>query len=248
MAKKYNKVPAERWDDPRWIWEEQISGRQNFESCEFMGTLNDLQSDKNWRSVFDPVKDTKGMREFLDRLQAHFDLCNPANNPDGSYSVYQHPSRTSVDGIIDKKAMVEIARRHLHTIIAAFELSDEPEDAKKLSQIPIVWNDDASDYFQLEFREQRDKRDGRPLGLSLGEAWEFEIWKEEYFQNSGSVLGNDLDEAVYSLANDFGLQRYLMQSFQIHNLDVDALYELEWINNCVFYFDETSCYVAQRPI
>jgi len=187
------------------------------------------------------------MTEFLDRLQAHFDLCSFSNNTDGSFNLYQHPMRTKRNGKTDKKAMVELTRRILNTAIAGFELSDEPALAQKLNQVPVLWSDHATHHFQLAFREQQENRNGYPLGISLGEAWEFEIWNEEHFLNSGSVLGNALDEAVYSLANDPALQRYLLQSFQVHDLDVNAQYELEWINNCIFYFDEKNCYVTLRP-
>jgi len=247
MSESYDTIPKDRWGDARWIWEQQISGRKNFDSFSFMGTLNDLQGDPNWRSIFDPVKNTEGMTEFLDRLQGHFDLCSAPNNADGSFTVYQHPTRTKRNRKINKKAMIELTRRIINTAIAGFKLSDEPDDAQKLSQIPVIWSDDSSHHFQLTFSKQQENRNGLPLGLSLGEAWEFEIWNEEYFLKSGSVLGNDLDEAVYSLANDPALERYLLQSFQVHDLDVDAQYELEWINNCIFYFDETTCYVTQRP-
>lgn len=238
MPENYDTVPKDRWSDARWIWEQQISGQNNFDSCSFMGTLNDLQTDPNWQSIFDPVKNTKGMTEFLDRLQAHFDLCSSSNNADGSINLYQHPTRTKRNGKTDKKAMVELTRRILNTAIAGFELSDEPALAQKLDQVPVLWSDDATQHFQLAFREQQENRNGYPLGISLGEAWEFEIWNEEHFLKSGSVLGNALDEAVYSLANDPALQRYLLQSFQVHDLDVNAQYELEWVNNCIFYFDE----------
>lgn len=247
MLENYDTVPKDRWGDARWIWEQQISGQKNFDSCSFMGTLNDLQSDPNWRSIFDLVKNTKGMTEFLDRLQAHFDLCSPSNSADGSFYLYQHSTRTKRNGKINKRAMVELTRRVVNTAIAGFELSEDSDQAIKLSQIPVIWSDDPSQHFQLAFREQQENRNGHPVGISIGEAWEFEIWNEEHFLKSGSVLGNALDEAVYSLANDPALQRYLLQSFQVHNLDVDAQYELEWVNNCILYFDAKTCYVTQRP-
>lgn len=245
MSRGYDKIPRERWDDPRWIWEMQISGQKHFDSCEFMGTLNDLQYDPEWRTVFDPIKNATGMPEFLERLQSHYNLANPGSNDDGTFHVYQHPSRTNSKGEVSPDQMVALAKRHILTLTEAHKRSGFEEDANRLAGFPISWQSAPCSYHQLEWREQLYARDGRPAGFYHFTAWEFSFGA--YKAGVPEIVG-DLEEAIYSMANDYALQRYLMQSFMDYELDVNAQYELEWVNNCVFHFDESNCYVTSAKV
>jgi len=242
MVKKHNTVPFDFFDDPKKIWQAQISGEKNFDEYSFMGALNDLQGEPDWRDVFDPVKDDVGMLAFLDRLQGHFDLCKPPMSADGRQFIYMHPSRTNSENGPDKAKMIDLTRRHMETMVKAFEANGQPENAGKLREINVKWAEPEY-YISLEFDEKRALWDGKPLGFYLSEAWDF-TW---YLDGTPDIRGC-IYEAVYSLANDFALTRYLMQSFMDHGLDVDAQYELGWVHKGAFYFDETTCYVtlAQR--
>jgi len=75
MKRKYDTLPYE-WTtgDPKRIWQAQICGEKNFEACSFMGALNDLQADLNWRDAFKGLEKCTGMAEFMDRLQGHFEI------------------------------------------------------------------------------------------------------------------------------------------------------------------------------
>ena len=238
MSENYDDIPEEFWGDPKRIWQAQISGEKNFDDYSFMGALNDLQGDPDWRSVFDPIKDETGMQAFLDRLQWHYDLCKSPLNEDGSQFLYMHPNRTFSKNQPDKAKMVELVQRHMRTMVKAFTANGQPENADKLRGIDVSWAEPEY-YNSLEFDEQRALWDGKPLGFYLSEAWDF-TW---YLDGAPEIRGC-LYEAVYSLANDFALTRYLMQSFMDHGLDVDAQYELIWLHKGVFYFDETACYVT----
>ena len=128
----------------------------------------------------------------------------------------------------------------MQTMAKAFEANGQPENADKLRGINMEWVEPEY-YISLEFDEKRALWDGKPLGFYLSEAWDF-TW---YLDGAPDIRGC-LYEAVYSLANDFALTRYLMQSFMDHGLDVDAQYELEWVHKGAFYFDETTCYVTRE--
>ena len=184
MGIKYDKLPYEwTYGDPKRIWQAQISGEKNFEKCSFMGALNDLQVDTSWKEAFSGLEECTGMKEFIYRLQGHFDLCNPPNNPDGSFNVYHHPSRTKNDSNIDKEQMLSLGKRHINTFAEAYIRNDETEWAEKLLSIPIQWKDDAENFFVLEWREQLDARDGRPAGFHLWESWDFEFNEKGYWDN-----------------------------------------------------------------
>jgi len=238
MSEKFDDVPEEFWGDPKRIWQAQISGEKNFDDYSFMGCLNGFQSDPEWRSVFDPIKDETGMQAFLDRLQGHFDLCKSPMNKDGSQFLYMHPSRTVSKNLPEKAKLIALVKRHMQTMVKALDAAGQPENADKLRGLGISWADPKY-YNSLEFDEQIALWDGKPLGFYLSEAWDF-TW---YLDGAPEIRGC-LYEAVYSLANDFALTRYLMQSFMDHGLDVDAEYELNWKHKGVFYFDETACYVT----
>jgi len=242
MVKKHNTVPFDFFDDPKKIWQAQISGEKNFDEYSFMGALNDLQGEPDWRDVFDPVKDDVGMLAFLDRLQGHFDLCQSLVSEDGRQLIYMHPSRTQSENGPDKTKMIELAQRHMKTMVKAFEANGQPESADNLRGINVKWAG-PENFNDLTWDEQTALWQGEPLGIYLSDAWDF-TW---YLDGTPEIRGC-LYEAVYSLANDFPLTRYLMQSFMDHGLDVDAEYELAWIYKGTYYFDKTTCYVtrAQR--
>lgn len=253
MSKKYNNVPYS-WT-AKQIWQAQITGEKNFDSYSFMGCLNDLQGDSDWREAFNGVEDCTGMPEFMDRLQSHFDLCKSSQNPDGDFHVYQHPSQVKGNGEIDRDVIVGLAKRHIVTLAKAFRNNEEPETADRLLNFPVEWTDEASHFFALDWRTQLDARDGRPAGFHLWTAWDFETnpdyfkkFENEYqgcFKNGTPSILGELMEATYSMANDYALQYYLLQSFMTHGLDVDARYELEWVNKCICFFDENTCFVTK---
>lgn len=250
MSIKYDEVPEEWLGDTIRIWQAQITGEKNFESCSFMGCLNDLQGVLNWRDAFKGIEHCTGMAEFMDRLQGHFDLCSSAQNPDGSVHIYQHPSRTKGNSEVDINSMLTLAKRHIDTLITGFKRSEMEDMASELAKHPIVWTDQAIRYFFMDWKAQRNARNA-PKELYLYAAWDFRYSEKNYWENrfrdgAPDIVGM-LEESAYSLANDYGLQRYLMQSFVTHGLDVDAQYELEWVNNCMFYFYGDTCYVAKRP-
>jgi len=256
MSEKYDSVPRDWWGDPKRIWQAQIKGEKNFDSYSFMGCLNDLQGDPNWREAFAGIETSTGMSEFMDRLQGHFNLCNPSQNPDGSFNVYQHPSRTKTSGDIDKKAMVRLTERHIKTLIKGCKLSEMEDLGMEISKHKVLWTDEPLPYFFLPWKEQQNA-DDPPKELYESDAWDFQFYMKRTNGNPycfgidrvPKILG-DLEEAVYSLANDFGLRRYLMQSFfkpEEYGLDVNAQYELEWVHNCIFYFYENNCYVTKAP-
>lgn len=250
MTEKFDSIPSEWFGDPIRIWQAQIMGEKKFEDCSFMGLLNDLQGFPNWRDAFEGIETCTGMPEFLDRLQRHFDLCQPAQNSDGSFHIYQSPSRTHENADFDAAEILELAKRTLETCILAFIRNDMEDRANELASYPIVWTDQPMDYFSLPWKERQIAID-RPKEFHIYEGWDFEYYEQDYwlnrFRDGVPDIVGDLEEAAYSLANDFGLQRYLMQSFVTHGLDVNAQYELEWVNNCIFYFYDGRCFVAKRP-
>lgn len=238
MPKKYNKVPFGGFDDPKEIWRLQISGKKNFDEYSFMGALNDLQNVPDWRSVFDPIQDEVGMSAFLDRLEKHFELCKLPITADGRQFFYMHPNRTHDEAGFDKDKMIELTKRHMESMIKAFSANGQPDEANKLRGIDVHWADPEF-YNRLDFDEQRELWDGGPLGFYLSDAWDFADFLDDVPDIAGCLY-----EASYSLANDFALTRYLVQSFMDHGLDVDAEYELKWVHKGAFYFDENSCYVT----
>ena len=255
MSEKYDKVPQEWWGDPKRIWQAQIKGEKNFDSYSFMGCLNDLQDDPDWKDAFQGVDDAAGMREFMERLENHFNLCKSPQNADGSTNIYQHPSRTKSSEALDKQAMVGLVERHLETLIKACKLSEMEDLAIEIAKHEVEWTDEPISYFSLPWKEQMNATD-KPKEVFVSDAWDFQFYMNREngypycfgIDGAPKILG-DMEEAVYSLANDFGLRRYLMQSFfkpSDYGLDVDSLYELEWVYNCIFYFYEDNCYVTKR--
>lgn len=226
---EFDTIPQERYGDWHWLWTMQISGQKNFDSCSLAGALNGLQSTPDWRSIFDPIKGKAGMKEFMDRLQAH----------------HNRSVRTNFSGKVDPIAMVELTQRHVGSLVEAYRRSGRNDKADRLASFSITWEDSPNSYHELDGHEQLDVRDGRPAGFYLFEAWEFSYCL--YKINSPKIAG-DLEEAIYYMSADYALQRYLMQSFTTHNLDVDAQYELEWLNKCIFYFDKNACYVTTEKI
>ena len=226
-APKFDKVSDQFFDDPKLIWDAQISGEKNFESCSFMGALNDLHNVPDWRSVFDPIKNEQGVKVFLDRLQAHFDLCKPSVQEDGRQYLYMHPSRTKQNISHDPETLIELANRFIATTTKAYELSGHLNEAEVLRG------------YEAEYLSATETISLDPPGLYLSEAWDF----ESYSENAPNIVGC-LYEATYSLANDFALTRYLMQSFRDHNLDVEAEYNLIWKHHAKVCFVENMCYVT----
>lgn len=231
-----DEIPEDWFEDPIRIWQAQITGEKDFDTCGFMGWLNDFPGMPHWRDAFKGVEDCTGMAEFMDRLQGYFDI----------RAKDDHPSPKE----IDPEAMIALTRRHFDTLVKAYERSGDEAGAEALAQYPIVWTDQPLAYFSLPWRGQQNATD-RPIKMHLQTAWEFEIADEDYFlgkhKKGTPNIVSKLEEATYALANDFGLQRYLMQSFVTHGLDVDAQYELEWVNRCMFYFYDDHCFVTPKP-
>lgn len=244
QTKSYDKIPPEFFGNPKRIWQAQIAGEKKFESCNFMGALNDLQGISNWQEAFQGIEECTGMPAFLERLQKHFDLCEPHNTPDETSFLYQHPSRALNNLKINKDCIIAITQRHIKTLAAAYKLSGQLESSNILNEIPIVWHDSTKSDNEVDLFEEGNGQGA--AGLYINEAWDFSHRNDMYKEGIPSII-HDIEESVYSLANDFSLQRYLMQSFMTHGLDVDAEYELRWINNCTYYFDETTCYVTKAP-
>lgn len=238
VQRPYDKVPEERATDCVWLWEQQISGEMHFDVDTFAYTLY-----PEMLHVFDPIIDKSGMLEFLSRIRAHFVHSGSQENANGSFAIYQHPSRTPVKNRdIDK--IKTLMRRHLltlHAVLKGGEQDNEETQLDALKTIPIKWLNDAPDFWALDHSLQSDLKNGDPLGFYFYDAWDD---YGEIKTGTPSIL-YELIEATYTLAACYDLQRYLMQSFFDRELDFDALYELEWKHNCIFFFDETTCYVTQ---
>lgn len=227
MSQKYDDVPKELWGNPKRIWQLQISGEKNFDDYSFMGCLNGFQNDPDWRSVFDPIKNVFGMQAFLNKLEGHFELCKSPEALNGGQYLYMHPNRTKPIAKIDRKDLTNLANRYIKATAEAYRLSGHLGAAKKMRKYKAEYLSDGSDY-PLD-----------PIDLYLSAAWDF----ESYSKSAPEIVGC-LYEASYSLANDFALTRYLMNSFYDHNLDVEAEYELIWKHNAKVHFDENKCFVT----
>lgn len=238
---RYDSVPNYKKLDIIWLWEQQISGRKNFDSCDFSHTLS-----PNMLSVFDPILDKSGTAGFLKRIKDHFELCGPQENDDGTTSMYQHSSRVKSPGSIDHDHAKTLVRRHLKTLKTVIDESGDWEaDSKILEDIPIIWKDDADDFHNLDFEDRADLENGGPLDFYFYDSW------HDYGRpkaNAPAHILYPLREATYMLAASYDLQRYLMQDFYIEDYDLDAFYELTWKLKCLFYFDDKACYVTrQKP-
>ena len=223
--------------DVKSLWIDQIAGIIDYDYCNFLGALSDLQTDPNWRGAFQNIETDPGVPEFLERLQKHFDLCNSPFNEDGSVSPYQHPGRTKRRKTpSDDSDMVALTKRHFDNMaVAAKECGGE--DAERLSKLKVVWTTDLD-----AVDDDPYARDGVPAEISLYET-QGDIHDQVSSIESAPRILSQLREACYGLAADYELQRYLMQSFYNHSYDVDSVYKLNWLHGCDFYFDETTCYV-----
>lgn len=222
--------------DVKRLWRDQIAGIIDFDHGDFIGALSDLQGDPEWKSAFAEIESDAGMADFFDRTQKHFDLCQAPPNADGSVYAYQHPSRTkSSGGEKDQGAMVRLMQRYLETVATAVQ-GEYPEDAVVVRNLNVVWTDD----WDL-VDDDGYARDGAPAKISLYEAMS-EI--EDVSEKKGAPkIMSEIREACYGLSACYDLQRYLMKGFHTHEYDLEAWYELEWMNGCSSYFDETTCYV-----
>lgn len=229
-------IDEKYFGDPKLIWQDQIAGVINYSYDRFLGALVDLQSDPSWRQAFDGIATDRGVPEFLDRLQRHFDLCRSPTREDGSVFAYQHPSRTTGAGIEkDKDTVIALMKRYLQTLARAEEDAVGDGGAIRYREIEVAWIDDLS-----EIDDSAYARDGEPAGVSVSETMGDS--EHAYIKGAPTII-NHLREACYGLAASYELQRYLMQNFYRSTYDVDAIYELNWVHGCEIYFDAGTCYI-----
>jgi len=222
--------------DPKRLWQDQIAGIIDFDHGSFIGALSDLQSDPDWKQAFATISTDTGMPEFIERVQAHFDLCHSPHNPDGSIYAYQHPTRTNKTNVAKNiSAMMGLMQRYLATTADAVSEFNEAE-SKRMKEIKVAWTDNFASIDKDNYA-----RDGRPAGISIYGA--MSDIEDGCLKTGTPNVMNEIREAAYGLASSYDLQRCLMQEFYTHEYDVSALYELEWKGGCSFYFDEATCYV-----
>jgi hypothetical protein len=210
--------------DPDRMWLDQLSGRRNFEPSWFMGFINGLLEQEDWRGLFADLPNSAG---FVAKLSDFFARHRGGLSGHNCWYPYFHPLRRNA---LEQDRLIEFAQQHVAELARIAQLAGARELCERLSSLPVVWTAEHS------YPMPRDS-----CGLDI-----------EIHETIGDFLdGEDtqapwfdcLKEACYAMAADYDLQRYFMSDYYRIRFEYGAYYEL-WIGGGGLFFHNGQCLVS----
>jgi len=214
-------------EDPDQMWLDQLSGRRNFDPSTFMGFINDLvlSEREDWRGLFAALPNGAG---FVAKLSDFFERHRGGLRDQSCWYPYFHPLQRNA---LERHRLIELARRHVAELAGIADVAGARELRERLLSLTTVWIDE---------HRQRGPQDFSDLDI-------------EIYETIGDFLGSNedvqtpwfdcLQEACYSMAANYDLQRYFMSDYYRIRFDYGAYYEL-WIGGGKLLFDDGQCLVT----
>lgn len=209
------------------MWLDQLAGRRNLDPSAFMGFINDLPERENWQGLFEDLPNGVG---FVTKLSDFFARHQHGLRGQDGWYLYFHPLQRNA---LERHRLVDLAQRHVAELARIAGLAGAADLRERLSSLATVWVD--------EHRQRGPMMAPDSSNLDI-----------EIYETIGDFLALNqdsqtwfrcLEEACYTLAADYGLQRYLMSDYYRIRFDYGAYYEL-WIGGGKVLLDDGRCLVT----